>query len=290
MTTQTNNQTIKTCCAPECCQPEALTAEAPIIQAPITQDEIRSAVREHYDKLAQSNSNCCGPVGCNSVNPDISLALGYSADELAAAPEGANLGLGCGNPQAIAALQSGEVVLDLGSGAGFDCFLAARQVGVNGKVIGVDMTPAMLSKARENTQKLKANNVEFRLGEIEHPLIEQEVPEDETPTEEEDREASRELASCMTLFVVGLPSPYREAITLTELEGLTQREAAEMIGISLAAMKSRVLRGRAKLRENLEACCAIAVDARGKVISYEPRPELLTNCCPTPLTQISKPR
>jgi RNA polymerase sigma-70 factor, ECF subfamily len=123
-----------------------------------------------------------------------------------------------------------------------------------------------------------------------HPLTEQEVPEDETYTEEEDREASRELASCMTLFVVGLPSPYREAITLTELEGLTQREAADMIGISLAAMKSRVLRGRAKLRENLEACCAIAVDARGKVISYEPRPELLADCCPTPLTQISKPR
>ena len=123
-----------------------------------------------------------------------------------------------------------------------------------------------------------------------HPLTEQEVPEAETPTEAEDREASHGLASCMTLFVASLPSPYCEAITLTELEGLTQKEAAEMMGISLAAMKSRVLRGRAKLRENLEACCAIAVDARGKVISYEPRPELLAAFCPTPLLQMNKPR
>jgi arsenite methyltransferase len=181
MTTQTNNQTTKSCCTPECCQPEAPTTEAlkieaPVAQTPLTQDEIRSTVREHYGKLALSNSSCCGPVGCNSATPEISLALGYSTEELAAVPEGANLGLGCGNPQAIAALQPGEVVLDLGSGAGFDCFLAARQVGVNGKVIGVDMTPAMLSKARENAQKLKANNVEFRLGEIEHlPVADQSV-------------------------------------------------------------------------------------------------------------------
>jgi RNA polymerase sigma-70 factor, ECF subfamily len=123
-----------------------------------------------------------------------------------------------------------------------------------------------------------------------HPLTEQETPVDETPTEEDDREASRDLASCVTLFVADLPSPYREAITLTELEGLTQKEAAEMLGISLAAMKSRVLRGRAKLRENLESCCAIALDTRGKVLSYEPRPELRADCCPAPLIQISKPR
>lgn len=96
--------------------------------------------------------------------------MGYSADEIEAAPEGANLGLGCGNPQAIAALQPGEVVLDLGSGAGFDCFLAARQVGENGRVIGVDMTPEMLAKARTNATNsgYRYRNVEFRLGEIEH--------------------------------------------------------------------------------------------------------------------------
>jgi len=94
--------------------------------------------------------------------------MGYSIEELASVPEGANMGLGCGNPQAIAALRSGETVLDLGSGAGFDCFLAARQVGSTGKVIGVDMTPDMISKARENARKGSYSNVEFRLGEIEH--------------------------------------------------------------------------------------------------------------------------
>jgi SAM-dependent methyltransferase len=96
------------------------------------------------------------------------LQLGYSADDLAAAPEGANLGLGCGNPQAIAALRAGETVLDLGSGAGFDCFLAAKQVGPTGRTLGVDMTPAMVSKARSNAARVGATNVEFRLGEIEH--------------------------------------------------------------------------------------------------------------------------
>jgi SAM-dependent methyltransferase len=94
--------------------------------------------------------------------------VGYTPDQLGAAPEGANLGLGCGNPQAIAALKPGEVVLDLGSGGGFDCFLAARQVGPTGHVIGVDMTPEMVSRARENARRTGAANVEFRLGEIEH--------------------------------------------------------------------------------------------------------------------------
>jgi SAM-dependent methyltransferase len=104
------------------------------------------------------------------------MAMGYSADELAAAPEGADLGLGCGNPQAIAALRTGETVLDLGSGGGFDCFLAARRVGKTGKVIGVDMTPEMVTKARANAHKIEADNVEFRLGEIEHlPVADQSV-------------------------------------------------------------------------------------------------------------------
>jgi ubiquinone/menaquinone biosynthesis C-methylase UbiE len=94
--------------------------------------------------------------------------MGYSEAELAAVPEGANLGLGCGNPQAIAAMRAGEVVIDLGSGAGFDCFLAAKQVGPTGHVIGVDMTHEMLQKARKNAAKIAATNVEFRLGELEH--------------------------------------------------------------------------------------------------------------------------
>ena len=136
-------------------------------------DEIRASVRQHYGQVAKMEASCCGPVGCCGPNPEMSLALGYSAEELAAVPDGANLGLGCGNPQAIAALRPGETVLDLGSGAGFDAFLAARQVGPTGRVIGVDMTPTMIEKARGNAAKLQGGaRVEFRLGEIEHMPVE----------------------------------------------------------------------------------------------------------------------
>jgi arsenite methyltransferase len=132
-------------------------------------DQVHGTVREHYAKIAATNGGACAPGCCGaSTTPDMSLRLGYSADELAAVPEGANMGLGCGNPQAIAALRPGETVLDLGSGGGFDCFLAARQVGPQGRVIGVDMTPEMIAKARANALALAATTVEFRLGEIEH--------------------------------------------------------------------------------------------------------------------------
>jgi arsenite methyltransferase len=134
----------------------------------LNRDEVRTAVREQYAKVARATgSTCCAP-GCCGPDADASAKLGYSADEIAAAPEGANMGLGCGNPQAIAALRPGETVLDLGAGGGFDCFLAAKQVGPAGRVIGVDMTPDMVSKARANAQRVDARNVEFRLGEIEH--------------------------------------------------------------------------------------------------------------------------
>jgi SAM-dependent methyltransferase len=130
--------------------------------------EIRGVVRGHYAAIAKTPSSCCAPKsGCCGPSPENSAALGYSAEELAAGGD-ANLGLGCGNPQGIAALRPGETVLDLGSGAGFDCFLAARQVGAEGKVLGVDMTPEMLERARVNARQLGAANVEFRLGEIEH--------------------------------------------------------------------------------------------------------------------------
>ncbi len=130
-------------------------------------DEVRTAVREQYANIARSKDASCTP-GCCGPRADASLKLGYSAEDLAAVPEGANMGLGCGNPQAIAALEPGETVLDLGSGGGFDCFLAAKQVGPTGRVIGVDMTPDMVTKARANAKKLEAKNVDFRLGEIEH--------------------------------------------------------------------------------------------------------------------------
>ena len=138
-------------------------------------DQIRQQVRAAYGAVARAESGgCCAPsTGCcapsdQDVAELLSRGIGYSAEETAAVPEGANLGLGCGNPQAIAALKQGETVLDLGSGAGFDAFLAARQVGAEGAVIGVDMTPDMVSKARANAVKGGYANVDFRLGEIEH--------------------------------------------------------------------------------------------------------------------------
>src|SRR5215216_2299157 len=126
-------------------------------------DTIRDKVRERYGATARGESSSCGDDCCTSPSAD----LGYSTEDSAVAPEAANLGLGCGNPLAIASFQPGQTVLDLGSGAGFDCFLAARAVGPTGKVIGVDMTHDMLGKARENAQKNGFTNVEFRLGEIE---------------------------------------------------------------------------------------------------------------------------
>ena len=131
-------------------------------------DEVRGAVRELYGQVARSDGAVGCVPGCCGVSKETSLALGYSEEELAAVPDGANLGLGCGNPQAIAALKPGETVLDLGAGGGFDCFLAARQVGETGRVIGVDMTADMVGKARENAVRAAVRNVEFRLGEIEH--------------------------------------------------------------------------------------------------------------------------
>ena len=129
------------------------------------EEEIKKVVREGYGKIAQKEGSCCAPANSCCGGPtraqDISKRIGYSDEELKVVPEGANLGLGCGNPIALASLKPGEVVLDLGSGAGFDCFLAAKQVGKKGKVIGVDMTPEMLDRARENVRKGNFENVEF---------------------------------------------------------------------------------------------------------------------------------
>ncbi len=139
-------------------------------------DEHRQQVRSAYAKVANSNSegegcgiesSCCGVSDDGEINALISTRLGYSKDDLDNVPSGADMGLGCGNPRAIASLQPGETVVDLGAGGGFDCFLAAHEVQESGHVIGVDMTPDMLSKARNNATKGKFGNVEFRLGEIE---------------------------------------------------------------------------------------------------------------------------
>lgn len=156
------------------------------------QEEIRETVRQRYGSIARRDgdvasktgptssccgslenapgtskqTSCCGPADFSANN--ISAVMGYSKEDIESVPEGANMGLGCGNPVALASLKPGETVVDLGSGGGFDCFLAANQVGETGRVIGVDMTPDMVSKARENAAKMDAKNVEFRLGEIEH--------------------------------------------------------------------------------------------------------------------------
>ncbi|MDY6864706.1 MAG: arsenite methyltransferase [Halobacteriota archaeon] len=136
------------------------------------EEEVKKVVREGYARIAQNESTCsCSSSSCcgnTSMAEDISKKLGYSEEELKSVPEGANLGLGCGNPTALTSLKEGETILDLGSGAGFDCFLAANKVGEKGMVIGVDMTPAMLDKARENAKRAGYENVEFRLGEIEN--------------------------------------------------------------------------------------------------------------------------
>lgn len=163
--------TTRPCCDDDCCPPGGSGARAP------DADTVRDQVREGYAAIARGG--CCGPsgagggcCGATAFTPEqLAQAVGYTSAELAAMPEGANMGLSCGNPTAIAALRPGEVVLDLGSGGGFDCFVAGPKVGPAGRVIGVDMTPDMLAKARRNIASYRAqtglDNVEFRLGEIE---------------------------------------------------------------------------------------------------------------------------
>ncbi len=166
---------------------------------------IREEVRQSYaQKAGQPASDCgCAPSCCPDT-PEVDLSayshkLGYSAEEVKQVPEGANLGLGCGNPRAIANLQKGETVLDLGCGAGFDCFLAAQAVGRDGKVIGVDMTPEMLVRARENAGKGDFSNVEFRLGEIEHLPV-------------EDGSVDVIISNCVVNLSPEKPQVFREAL------------------------------------------------------------------------------
>ncbi len=147
-------------------------------------DDVRQQVRDSYSRVAEASNNgsncgtessCCGVSDDNAINALVSTRLGYTQDDLDQVPEGADMGLGCGNPRAIAGIQTGETVLDLGSGGGFDCFLAAAETGEEGQVIGIDMTPTMISKARANAVKGKYKQVSFRLGEIEHMPVANEV-------------------------------------------------------------------------------------------------------------------
>src|SRR5436190_5748583 len=176
--------------------------------------QVKEMVRARYGDIAEAAgpASCCAPASscCGDTAPgtpaDKSRKMGYSDAELAAVPDGANLGLGCGNPHAIVALKPGEVVVDLGSGAGFDCFLAAGQVGASGRVIGIDMTHEMLKKARENAAKISATNVEFRLGELEHLPV-------------ADNSADVILSNCVINLVPDKAQVFREAFRVLKHGG-----------------------------------------------------------------------
>lgn len=162
----------------DCCPPDSTAGESAVrVDDMLSRDQHRNRVRDAYAEVARAetagdacgnDAGCCGVSDDSAINAIVSTRLGYSAVELDLVPQGADMGLGCGNPKAIAALQAGEVVIDLGAGGGLDCFLAAAEVGADGRVIGIDMTPDMLSKARANAVRGRFDNVEFRLGEIEH--------------------------------------------------------------------------------------------------------------------------
>ena len=174
-------------------------------------DEKRAAVRSVYGSIAAEAQTGCG-CGCSCADnatpsaETLASAMGYSGAEIAGAPAGANLGLGCGNPHAIASLRPGETVVDLGAGAGFDCFLAARQVGESGRVIGVDMTPEMVERARENAREIGATNVDFRLGEIEHLPV-------------ADESADVILSNCVINLSPDKPQVFRDAFRVLRSGG-----------------------------------------------------------------------
>ena len=160
---------------------------------------IRKAVRERYGQRARDGASCCAKSrSCCGTQDSVSQAIGYSVKELGAVPEGADLGLGCGNPTALASLREGETVLDLGSGAGIDCFLAARAVGPTGRAIGVDMTAEMIDRARANAGRNGIENVEFRLGEIEHLPV-------------ADRSVDVVVSNCVVNLSPDKPRVFREA-------------------------------------------------------------------------------
>ena len=173
----------------------------------MSDNDVRKEVRHAYAKVAREGRSCCGSVpAAETANEVATKLLGYSSEELGAVPEGANLGLGCGNPTALASLRKGDVVLDLGSGAGIDCFLAAEKVGKSGRVIGVDMTPEMIDRARQNAEENGYENVEFRLGEIEHlPVANASV--------------DRVVSNCVINLSPDKPQVFREAYRILRPSG-----------------------------------------------------------------------
>jgi AhpD family alkylhydroperoxidase len=205
---------------------------------PVDEDAVRSSVRTHYAQIARRGGGC-GTANDGAPEPlgKASAALGYSADEMKAVPAGSNLGLGCGNPQALAELRPGETVLDLGSGGGFDCFLAAAQVGASGRVIGVDMTAEMVSTARTNATRGGYANVEFRLGEIEHLPV-------------ADSSADAVLSNCVINLSPNKLQVYREAFRVL-------RPGGRLAVSDVVALKSLP----AAVKSSLEAHCGCVAGA-----------------------------
>ncbi len=242
-------------------------------------DDIKTLVRARYGSIAAASTSCCAPASTASCCDDAPVdanaksgRLGYSAEELQAVPDGANLGLGCGNPQAIAALRPGEVLVDLGSGAGFDCLLAARQVGATGRVIGVDMTHEMLHKARNNAQRVGATNVEFRLGEIEHLPI-------------ADNTADVIISNCVINLVPDKAQVFREAfrvlkpggrlaiadvVNVHELPADLAADTALLCGCVAGAAASSAVEAWLRAAGFGEICIAVKPDSREYIAGWAP--------------------
>ena len=236
-------------------------------------EETRRAVRDGYSKIAEGQGGCCGPASSCCAGPslaeDIGKVVGYADEDLEAAGE-ANLGLGCGNPVALASLAEGETVLDLGSGAGFDCFLAARRVGANGRVIGVDMTPSMLDRAREIARDAGYGNVEFRLGEIEHLPV-------------ADASVDAIISNCVINLSPNKGQVFQEAFRVLKPGGrlmvsdiVLERELPEAVRTSVTALVACVA-GAVQKGEYLEAMRDAGFE-RIEVVSEKSYPiDLVTN-------------